>query len=185
MSRAWGDVSDDSTEPKSVPRGRVTATAFTRAIATELRLKSDSRKLHYGAQTPAQAGNCLPSADPSAKAHTTNSIRTEHGDKDGLEASADILAIVKSGGGNTTVLQSNLVEQARGWQGSDTSSHQLTSALHTAPRGASNTHPRRGYGPVNTPANRDLSPDRGSEHSSNQQEDTRMSLDTCVLKSEL
>ena len=65
MSRAWGDVSDDSTEPKSVPRGRVTATAFTRAIATELRLKSDSRKMHYGAQTHAQADNCLQSADAS------------------------------------------------------------------------------------------------------------------------
>ena len=68
MSRACSDVSLDSTEPKSVPRGRVSATAFTPAIATELRLKSDSRKLHYGAQTPAQAGNCLPSAESSAKA---------------------------------------------------------------------------------------------------------------------
>lgn len=27
MSRAWGDLSDDSTEPKSVPYGRVTATS--------------------------------------------------------------------------------------------------------------------------------------------------------------
>ena len=89
------------------------------------------------------------------------------------------------GGGNTTVLQSSLIEQARGWQGSDTSSHQTTSVLHTSLRGASNTHPKRGYGPVNKTTNRDLSPDRGSDHSSNEQEDTRMSLDTCVLKAEL
>ena len=51
MSRAWSDVSDESTESENVLHGRVTATAFTHAIASELRLKSDSRKLRYGAQT--------------------------------------------------------------------------------------------------------------------------------------
>ena len=173
MSRAYGDRSNGSTEPKSVPHGRVSATAFSPAIASELRLKSECRKLSHGTQTPACAGNYLPSAEPCAMAHTNPGPRTKHGDKDGIHASADILAIVKSGGGNTTVLQSNLVEQARGWQGSDTSSHQLTSVLHTALRGASNTHPRRGYGPVNTPSNRDLSPDRGSDHSSNEQGEPR------------
>ena len=70
-------MSDDSTESKSVPRGRVTATAFTPVIATELRLKSDSRKLHYGVQTHAQADNCLQSADPIAKAHTTSGLRSK------------------------------------------------------------------------------------------------------------
>ena len=139
MSRAYGDRSNGSTEPKSVPHGRVSATAFSPAIASELRLKSECRKLSHGTQTPACAGNYLPSAEPCAMAHTNPGPRTKHGDKDGIQASADILAIVKSGGGNTTVLQSNLVEQARGWQGSDTSPHQPTSVLYTTLRGGSNT----------------------------------------------
>ena len=162
MSRAYGDEFQGSTEPKSVPRGRVSATAFTSAIAAELRLKTTSRLLSYGTQTPAHAGNYLPSAESSAMAQINPGLRTKHGDKDGLEASVDILAVVKSGGGNTTVLQSSLIEQARGWQGSDTSSHQTTSVSHTSLRGASNTHPKRGYGPVDKTTNRDLSPDRGS-----------------------
>ena len=79
MSRAWSDVSDDSTESENVSHGRVTATAFTHAIASELRLKSDSRKMRYGAQTHAQADNCLQSADPIAEAHTTRGLRSKHG----------------------------------------------------------------------------------------------------------
>ena len=157
MSRAWSDLSDDSTESKSVPHGRVTATAFTPTIASELRLKSDSRKMHYGAQTHAQADNCLQSADPSAKAHTTSRLRSKHGDKDGFEASADILALVTSGGARATVPHSNLIEQARRWQGSDTSTipHHPTSVSHTL-RGGSPTH--RGYGLTQSKdPNRDLS----------------------------
>ena len=69
MSRVWGDPSDDSTESENVLRGRVNATAFTHAIAFELRLKSDSRKLLYGAQTHAQADNCLQGAPSCAMAH--------------------------------------------------------------------------------------------------------------------
>ena len=69
MSRAWGDPSDDSTESENVLRGRVNATAFTHTIASELKLKSDSRKLFYGAQTHAQADNCLQGAPSSAIAH--------------------------------------------------------------------------------------------------------------------
>ena len=81
MSRAWGDLSDDSTESGNVLRGRVSATAFTHAIASELRLKSDSRKLLYGAQTHAQADNCLQGAPSSAIAHSQG-LRSTHGDKD-------------------------------------------------------------------------------------------------------
>ena len=77
ISRAWSDLSDDSTESENVLHGRVTATAFTHAIASELRLKSDSRKMHYGVQTHAQADNCLQSADPSAKAHTSRGLRSK------------------------------------------------------------------------------------------------------------
>ena len=78
MSRAYGDRSHGSSEPKSVPHGRVNATAFTPAIATELRLKSECRKLSHGAQTPAHAGNYLPSADSCAMAHTNPGPRTKH-----------------------------------------------------------------------------------------------------------
>ena len=76
MSRACSDRSAGSTEPKSVPHGRVHATAFTPAIASELRLKSDSRKMHHGAQTHAQPDTCLGSASPSAEAHT-NRLRSK------------------------------------------------------------------------------------------------------------
>ena len=77
MSRAYGDPFHGSSEPKSVPRGRVNATAFTPAIATELRLKSVCRKLSHGAQTPAHAGNYLPSAESCAMAHTNPGPRTK------------------------------------------------------------------------------------------------------------
>ena len=77
MSRAYGDPSHGSSEPKSVPHGRVNATAFTPAIATELRLKSVCRKLSHGTQTPAHAGNYLPSAESCAMAHTNPGPRTK------------------------------------------------------------------------------------------------------------
>ena len=77
MSRAYGDEFQGSTEPKSVPRGRVSATAFTSAIAAELRLKTTSRLLSYGTQTPAHAGNYLPSAESSAMAQINPGLRTK------------------------------------------------------------------------------------------------------------
>ena len=77
MSRAYSDRSHGSSEPKSVPHGRVSATAFSPAIATELRLKSECRKLSHGTQTPAYAGNYLPSAESCAMAHTNPGPRTK------------------------------------------------------------------------------------------------------------
>ena len=105
MPAIFSVCSSSNPKPKNSPLQRVrraccpdspaqlgSALSFTRATTTELRLKGDSRKLHYGAQTPAQASNCLPSADSSAKAHTTNGLRIEHlmnGD-DSFEKSLDL-----------------------------------------------------------------------------------------------
>lgn len=44
-------------------------------VASEVRLKSDSRKLLQGAQTHAQADNCLHGAFPCAKAHSQRPAR--------------------------------------------------------------------------------------------------------------
>ena len=70
MSPAWGDLSDDSTESEKPFRGRVDAKAFSPAIASELRLKSVRRKLLQGAQTHAQASNCLQSANHCSQEQT-------------------------------------------------------------------------------------------------------------------
>ena len=164
MSRAWGDMSDDSTESENLSRGRVSATAFTHAIASELRLKSDSRKLLHLEHRHTHKRTTVCKVHLLVLWHTQRDYaRSQHGDKDGIEASADILAIVTSGGVRTMVPHSNLIEQARSWQGSDTSyfPYQPTSvSQRTLPRDGSSTH--RSYGSTQSQdPNRDLSSDRG------------------------